>query len=742
MVCIRTLGVRCVFYAFSLKFYKINTVGAQYLSTPKGVLLVGNHTSYLDWAIIKMTSPRPIYCVLENRLKTKWHRLILYKLLNIKLVHDWKSRASQSYIRKHLKQKHVVALLIPDKLSEHAHAGMFDSTIQSVAASHQSLIIPFYLYGLWRGVEGLTINKEKQTRSYLRLSAGIAYGKPLPCSVSRHKLNTKIIELSVHAWKAYTSFFSTIPIEWLKRFKTLDSSFYIADALAEQRCSAKKVIASTWLLKNRLKSKLDAHARIGLLLPPSVAGILGMLLVFCVGKTLVSLNYTLGETFMLKAIQQADLKIIISSRRFMHALKKRKLYLKSIQTKYDIIYLDDILKNISVANIFPYLAAVKLLPFCLLKKFLIKEKHIDTIAAILFSSGSEGQAKGIELTHRNILGNAKQMFSAICRKRYNTMLGTLPMFHAFGLTVTTIFPLIEGISLVCCTDPTNVKQLGETIYHHKVNVLCAIPSLLGLYVRHNNLVPMMFQSLQLVIAGAEKLSSKIRLSFKKKFGIDIYEGYGATEVSPVASVNLPNILYHDTLHVFNKPGTVGLPLPGSDFRIIDPENNKMLLFNHSGLILIGGVQVMQGYLGEHLKPPQVLQYAREIIWYKSGDKGKLDVDNFLTIVDRYSRMIKTAGESISLTQVEACIDHILEKEDVDVIAVGIPDARKGEGIALLHSNLMSSAELQHRLLRSAMAPFMQPTHYFSVRKIPVLGNGKKDYIKAKKIILTHLKNLS
>ena len=741
MFCIRKLGIHCILYVLTLKFYKVNVLDVRNLFTSKGALLVGNHTHYLDWALIKMTSPMPIYCVIESRLNIKWYRAFLYKLLKIKLVSDWKSKESQCYIRKHLKQKHFVALLMPNKLSEHAHFGMIHSKVQSIATSTKSPIIPFYLYGLWQGINGLACNLKKQAQSSRKLSIGIAYGKPLPCSVDSHKLNQVIIELSVRAWKAYTLSLSSIPIEWLKRFKTVDSSFYIADALTEQRLSASKVIALSWLLRSRLKRKLEKHERIGLLLPASMRGILAMLMVFCLGKTLVCLNYTLGESFILKAIKKSNLKIIISSHQFMQVLKKRGLHLQSIQTKYDIIYLDDILKIFLPLKIFSYLLTVKLLPFCFLRHCFIKEKNIESIAVILFSSGSEGEAKGIELTHRNILGNAKQMFSAVCRKRYKKMLSTLPMFHAFGLTVTTIFPLIEGISLICCGDPTNVKQLSETIYHHKINVLCAIPSLLGLYVRNNNLVPIMFKSLQLVIAGAEKLSSKIRLSFKQKFGVDIYEGYGATEVSPVASVNLPNILYHNKLYIFNKPGTVGLPLPGSDFQVIDPQNNKPLPFNHFGLILITGVQVMHGYLDDNLKTRLVLQYDREFIWYRSGDKGRLDVDYFLTIIDRYSRIIKTAGEAISLTEVEIYVEHLLVKEAIKVIAIGIPDARKGESIALVHAGSISSVKLQHYLLHSTMARLMQPSRYIHVHKIPMLGNGKKDYIKAKKMVLTYLKNL-
>ena len=742
MVCIRQLGARFILYALTLKLlYRVDILGQEHLSTPSSALLVGNHTHHLDWALINISSSRSVYCVLEDRSTIKWYQRFIYRLFNIKLVRDWKSQVSQCYIQKHLEKNHLVALLTPTKLSEQAHAGMFDETVQSMAACSKSCIIPFYVYGLWQGIDGLKFFAKKPTESYKIISVGIAYGKPLPDSVSPEVLNTAIINLSVRAWRKYTLSLSTIPMAWLKRFKALDSSFYMADASSKKRFSAAKIIALTWVLTGQFKGKFKAHERIGLLLPSSVGGILAMLSIFCLGKTLVSLNYTLGEAFILTVAKKVDLKIIISSRQFIQVLKKRGLYLKSILNQHYMIYLDDFFKTCSPMKLLPYLLTVKLLPFYALKKCFIHKKSIESIAAVLFSSGSEGEPKGIELTHRNILGNAKQIFSAVSRQRYSKIASALPIFHAFGLTVTTIFPLIEGISIICFPDPTNVKQLSETIYREKINILCMVPSLLGLYVRSNNVTPAMFKSLEIVIAGAEKLSTKTRLSFKQKFGIDIYQGYGATEVSPVASTNLPNILYNEKLYVFNKPDTVGLPLPGCDFHIVDPKNNKILLLNQFGLILITGVQVMRGYFGDSVKTREILHRAQGLIWYKSGDKGKLDKDYFLTIVDRYARMIKTAGQAISLTAVETYVDHILEKQAVSVIAVGIPDAKKGESIALMHSDSVSSAQLQHDLLQSTMPPLMQPSHYLSVEKIPLLGNGKKDYVKAKKIVLAYFKKM-
>jgi acyl-[acyl-carrier-protein]-phospholipid O-acyltransferase/long-chain-fatty-acid--[acyl-carrier-protein] ligase len=718
----------------------VNAVGQQHLTHLNAALLVGNHTSCLDWAIIKLTSKKNLICVLEYRSTLSWVLSSLLKWLKVYVVHDWKSRASQHMIRTFLKQRHHVVLLIGDKIGEHAHLGLIDSTVQALAKSNRTPIIPFYLHGLWRGVNGLSFNYTKKHRSIRTQFVGIVYGKPVDYSVSAEQLNEKIISQAIHAWKIYSTSLQSIQVQWLKRVKASNKFFCVTDTLTWKKISPQTLFALSAIFRKKIISHLHAQTRIGVLLPPSAGSVIAILSVFCAGKTLVSLNYTLGESFISNVIRKSNVNVIISSRAFIGALKKRRLHIRQLLSSCHIIFIDDILKAVSSLSIFFHSALVKLFPCFVLKRFFIKTVSIDSIAAILFSSGSEGEPKGIELTHRNILGNAKQMFSAMNREHNEVMLSILPLFHAFGLTVTIILPLLEGIPIVCCADSTNVAQIGQAIHRYQATLLCGIPSLFGLYVRYKNLKPTWLKSLRLVIAGAEKLSPKIRRTFKQKFGLEVYEGYGATEVSPVASCNLPNFLYQDKLYVLNKPGTVGLPLPGSTFRVIDIQKNVSLPYNHFGLILIAGLQIMRGYLNDSAKTNQVLTVYDDVVWYKSGDRGKLDGDHFLTIVDRYSRMIKIAGEAISLSAVEANVEYILFNKTIEVIAIGMPDSRRGECIALLHSNQLNSEQIQHQLLQSTMAPLMQPSYYVSICEIPKLGNGKKDYIKAKKIVVNQLKN--
>jgi acyl-[acyl-carrier-protein]-phospholipid O-acyltransferase/long-chain-fatty-acid--[acyl-carrier-protein] ligase len=249
----------------------------------------------------------------------------------------------------------------------------------------------------------------------------------------------------------------------------------------------------------------------------------------------------------------------------------------------------------------------------------------------------------------------------------------------------------------------------------------------------------MFQSLRLVVAGAEKLRADVRYDFKKKFGKDILEGYGTSETSPVASCNLPDMLTPDfTIQVGNKIGTVGMAIPGTKIKIVDPQTFEELPISQEGMILISGIQVMKGYLKNEEKTKEVLKNINGKTYYVTGDKGKLDEDGFLTIVDRYSRFAKLGGEMISLGSVEEKISKILDlNEDslVDFIVTSIEDEKKGEKIVLLisHVNEEFATNLKEKMITTFDNKLMIPTTIKIVNEIPKLGTGKKDFKGAKEL---------
>ena len=221
-----------------------------------------------------------------------------------------------------------------------------------------------------------------------------------------------------------------------------------------------------------------------------------------------------------------------------------------------------------------------------------------------------------------------------------------------------------------------------------------------------------------------------------RFNKHILEGYGATETTPVASVNLPDCLdtqYWD-LQVGSKHGSVGMPLPGSSVRIVDPQTFEQLPTGCDGMILIGGPQVMQGYLNNPEKTDSTIKVIDDSRWYVTGDKGHLDEDGFLFIVDRYSRFAKIAGEMISLGAVELATQQALP-EETEVIAVNVPDDKKGEQIVLLTTTMLDLDTLKKAMLANGCNPLLLPAQILTLEQLPKLGSGKTDFSRAKQVAL-------
>ena len=340
------------------------------------------------------------------------------------------------------------------------------------------------------------------------------------------------------------------------------------------------------------------------------------------------------------------------------------------------------------------------------------------------------------LSHKNLMGNVKQVADVLDIQQEDVMMGSLPQFHAFGLTVSGLLPLLEGIPVIFHPDPTDVLNIAKAITNHKITVMFGTSTFLRLYARNRKVLPLMLDSIRLVVAGAERLSPEVRAAFEQKFNRPIYEGYGTTETTPVAGVNIPDRLDVSTWRVQtgHKLGSVGLPLPGSSFRIVDPQSMQTLACKEDGLILIGGTQVMLGYLNDEEKTQQAIVELDGQRWYKTGDKGHLDEDGFLTIVDRYSRFAKIAGEMISLGAIEASINE-LTPDGIEILSTAIPDGKKGERVVLLFAGDIDEDGLKTIIGQSNLNPLMVPGDLLKVDAIPTLGTGKSDFSQAKKLAL-------
>ncbi len=536
--------------------------------------------------------------------------------------------------------------------------------------------------------------------------------------------------LSVSAWEHYVDHLPSIVEAWLDQAKSLGHRLAVADSTGV-KLTHHRLIVAVLSLRSKLFTRLAGEQRIGICLPTSVGAVTTLLSLLSLGKTLVSLNYTASQTALKAAIHESGLKQVITSRRFLETLAKRGLPLDTAFEGREIILLEDLRREMTQKELFKNYCLVRLLPTAILKAILVNPMGSHHVATILFSSGSEDRPKGIELTHRNIVGNAKQAAEALEAKANDVMLGILPIFHAFGLTATTLLPLIEGITLVCHPDPTDTAAIGELALQYKATILCGTSTFFRLYCRAQNLTPACFASLRIIVAGAERLSPEVRVLFEEKFKKQIFEGYGTTELSPVSNTNRPDTRFE----IRNKMGTVGKTIPGCMVRILDPETGNDLPVGEAGLIAIGGVNVMKGYLNDPHKTNQVFIHQHGIRWYKTGDKGRLDAEGFLTVLDRYSRFAKIGGEMVSLGAIETQINLLISADEVEIVIVALPDAKKGEKLILLYTGPLLPEKMGEIIKKCALPNLMKPSEHYFVDALPKLGSGKVDFAAAKILAL-------
>jgi acyl-[acyl-carrier-protein]-phospholipid O-acyltransferase / long-chain-fatty-acid--[acyl-carrier-protein] ligase len=742
--------IRIILTGLLTRRYKINVQNMHNIPSQGGVLLLGNHISWIDWAIVQIASPRPIRFVMLKSIYERWYLKWFLDLVGcIPIQSGAGSQQSLETVARLLDEGEVVCLFPEGSISRTGHLAEFKKGYQRACdlAASDIVIVPFYLRGLWGSQFSRSSDQLKTARkSGLVRDIIVAFGAPLPKETNADVLKRRVFDLSIEAWHEYVNELPTIAHAWIDTVKRVDNNMAIADTLSDP-LSATQALSASIAFSKRIK-KQSTENNIGLLLPTSGAGVIANMAVLLAGKTIVNLNYSSSQDAISSAIKQAGIKSVYTSRTFLKKLEKKGIDLSPALTDVNIIYLEELKSTISKAELVRYWLAVKILPAKLIKPLFCRAKKPEDTAAILFSSGSEGSPKGIMLSHRNIMANLKQISDVLNTQEQDVVMASLPLFHALGLTVTQFMPLIEGIPMVCHADPTDSVNIAKATAKYRATLLFGTSTFLRLYTKNSKIHPLMLDSLRLVIAGAERLNENVRESFQLKFNKPILEGYGATETTPVASVNLPDTMdsAHWHVQVGNKKGSVGMPLPGSSVKIVDIETEEELPTGEEGLIMIGGAQVMQGYLDHNEKTAEVIREIDGQRWYITGDKGKIDRDGFLTIIDRYSRFAKIGGEMVGLSVVEEQVRKVLVEqgtiseldEAFDCVATAISDEKKGEVIVLLFSDddgsrEIDATEIKSKVIQAGYNPLTIPSLCLRVDSIPKLGSGKTDFNTAKKL---------
>ncbi len=460
----------------------------------------------------------------------------------------------------------------------------------------------------------------------------------------------------------------------------------------------RSLIAS--LILARFFKRLD-QGFIGIMLPTSAGCILAKIGILMSGRTPVLINYSTGAEHNARYAQKkCDFKTIITA----------KALLERIECPYveGMIYLEDIMAGITSGQKL-VAAALAALPAALIKRLVHRGQEDDT-AVILFTSGSEKDPKAVQLTHKNIDANILSVSPIFSFRSEDIFMCTLPYFHVFGLMTTFWLPIHHGMTMLTYANPLDFKKVCTLIREHKATFLVGTPSFFWGYLRKSEEGD--FASLRIAMTGADKCPDALRDGFKSKHNITIYEGYGATECSPVISVNTPD---------FNRPGSVGKPIPGLEVRIENYATGEECGQGEDGRILVKGDSVMKGYFNDFEQTSLHIRHG----WYDTGDMGNLDQDGYLWHVGRLKRFVKIGGEMVSLVKIEDILEKFLP-EDSHCCVVEIPDAIKGARIVAVVTTPLDEKAILKQMARH-LPPIALPKIFLVWETLPKMGSGKIDF---------------
>lgn len=724
--------LRALLVILTRVMYRIRMVGLENVPTAGGALIVCNHVSWVDPFVLLATQQRRIRFLIDRTLYHRlWWARWLFRLGQLIPVNTKDSPkkivAALHEARQALDDGYLVCIFAEGAVTRNGMMARFRTGFEKIARGTSHPIIPAYLGGLWGSV--LSYYSGRLLGHFprpLRRKVGVYFGRPMASTASSIEIRRAIEELSA----AYfidkkpprqtlgQMFVRSARRHWLRPF---------ASDTTGARLSFGKTLIAAAALADKLEPMTEGQERIGVFLPSSVGGTLANIAVAMLNKASVNLSYVVSAEDRRYMIATTQIKAVLTSRAF---LEKFGLSQEELP---EALFLEDVMAGLSAAD--KCRAVLKALFWPARSLAHARRASSDDTAVVLFSSGSSDRPKGVELSHYNIVANLEMVLSAFRVYRRDRLCAVLPLFHSFGLTCTVWLPIYVGVPVCYVPNPLDAKGVGQTVRQERCTLLFATPTFLLNYLRRCEKDD--FVTLRYVVAGAEKLKVSLIDAFAKKFGIRPCEGYGTTELAPLAALNVPDVELGGVYQVGTKEGTVGHSIPGLAVRVVDSQTGRLLDYNQPGLLWVKGANVMKGYLNLPDKTAEVLQDG----WYNTGDIVSVDEDGFITIHDRLSRFSKIGGEMVSHRRLEeVCLEGLGTHEPV-VAVISVPDEKKGEQLVLVYETGKVDAQRLRRVLVESHLPKLyipKPENIIGLEQIPHLGSGKLDILRLRQIAMERL----
>ncbi len=690
---------------------------------PKKGVYVSNHVSFLDPVLLFAFLPgNPVFALNGHLYRRKWIRFLM-KTADICLFNPIEPGDIKELIAK-VDSGRLVMIFAEGRVTENGGLMKIYEAPGLVADKSKAPIIPIWISGPQYGYFSKTKGKlPHRPLPKMKITVGKPRSFKLKDELRRQRdhisnevymiLREMCFEVSYNPnISLFAQLMKTAKIHSKKGF--FKRPYFVEDIKREPN-TYKDIIIKSFVIGKYFKRRTVPGEHVAMLLPNSIAALCTFFGLSAYDRVPVMLNFSVGARNMASMCKTAQAKKVITSLSFIKTAKMEAVVDVLKADGYEVVFLEKMAKEIGLWS--------KINAF--LRYKIKRVPHRDggnKKAVILFTSGSEGAPKAVVLSHANIISNIKQMSSIETINITDTVFNALPMFHSFGLTVGTLFPLLEGAKLFLYPSPLHYRVVAEIVYEIGATIMFGTDTFFRGYGKIAH--PFDFHNIRFMFGGAEAVKPDTRNMWMERFGIRVLEAYGSTECSPVITANN---------RIFNRFGSIGKLLPALEYKI-----NHVDGIEKGGELWIKGPNIMQGYIMPD--NPGVL-VPLEGGWYHTGDVVEIDEIGFVYIRDRIKRFAKIGGEMVSLNAVDEMVRKAYEwmGGEFDYGVVAVPHESKGEQIVLVTNNRHVEQDVLHSYIRNnGMSELFLPRIILFRDKLPVFATGKADNVTLKKEVLEEL----